>query len=77
MGDFLSLLCACFDSFFGAIFFSIAYYHLFKGVFFKGTWRSISSVLHIIIFFAGCVLLGPGLYAAVEAIVSGHIRAGR
>jgi len=70
MGDFLALLGAAFDSFFGAIFFSVAYYHLFKNQFFNGTWRSTNSILHLIIFFVGLFLLGPGLYSAVEAIVS-------
>ncbi len=69
MGDFLSLLGAVFDSFFGFIFFAVAYYHLYKGEWFKGTMRSIMSVFHIFVMFAGLFLLGPGLYAAVSQIM--------
>ncbi|ORY27871.1 transmembrane amino acid transporter protein-domain-containing protein [Naematelia encephala] len=72
MGDFLSLLGAAFDSFFGAIFWSVAYYHIYKSQFFTTTRRSINTVLHIIIFFIGLFLLGPGLYAAVEAIIADY-----
>lgn len=69
MGDFLSLLGAVFDSFFGFIFFAIAYYHLYQGALFKGIGRSIMTVFHIFVMFAGLFLLGPGLYAAVSQII--------
>lgn len=68
MGDFLSLLGAAFDSFFGFIFFAIAYWQLYKGQLFKGVTRSVKTVTHIFIMLCGLFLLGPGLYAAVEAI---------
>ncbi|KAF7979020.1 hypothetical protein HWV62_43995 [Athelia sp. TMB] len=70
MGDFLSLLGAAFDSFFGFIFFAVAYYHLYRGEFFAGFGRTINTLVHIFVMFCGLFLLGPGLYAAVEAIVS-------
>ena len=69
MGDFLSLLGAAFDSFFGFIYFSVAYYHLYKGEYWKGPGRSIMTVVHIIVMFVGLFLLGPGLYAAVKEIM--------
>lgn len=68
MGDFLSLLGAAFDSFFGFIYFAVAYWQLNKGNLFKGASRSVMTVIHIIIMGCGLFLLGPGLYAAVEAI---------
>jgi hypothetical protein len=68
MGDFLSLLGAAFDSFFGFIYFAVAYYHLYKGQYFRGFSRSIMTVIHVFIMGCGLFLLGPGLYAAVEAI---------
>ena len=68
MGDFLSLLGAAFDSFFGFIFFAVAYYHLYKGEYFKGAGRSIMSVVHVFVLIVGLFLLGPGLYAAVKQI---------
>ena len=69
MGDFLSLLGAAFDSFFGFIFFAIAYYEMFRGQFFKGAMRSVKTVVHIIIMAVGLFLLGPGLYAACQQII--------
>lgn len=68
MGDFLSLLGAAFDSFFGFIYFAVAYWHLYKGKYFNGFGRSILTVVHIIVMGCGLFLLGPGLYAAVEAV---------
>lgn len=72
MGDFLSLLGAAFDSFFGFIFFAVAYYHLHKGKLFSGSLRSTMTVVHIIIMICGLFLLGPGLYAAVKAIMADY-----
>ena len=69
MGDFLSLLGAAFDSFFGFIFFAVAYYQLYKGRFFNGVGRSVMTIIHIFVMIVGLFLLGPGLYAAVEAII--------
>jgi hypothetical protein len=72
MGDFLSLLGAAFDSFFGFIFFAVAYYHLYKGQWFKGMYRSVMSVIHVFVMIVGLFLLGPGLYAAVKAIIADY-----
>lgn len=72
MGDFLSLLGAAFDSFFGFIFFAVAYWQLYQGKFFSGAGRSIMSVVHIFVLICGLFLLGPGLYAAVEAIMADY-----
>jgi hypothetical protein len=72
MGDFLSLLGAAFDSFFGFIFFAVAYYHLYQGEYFKGAYRSIMTIIHIFVMIVGLFLLGPGLYAAVEAIIADY-----
>lgn len=68
MGDFLSLLGAAFDSFFGFMFFAVAYYHLYRGNLWNGAARTAMTVIHIIVMFVGLFLLGPGLYAAVDAI---------
>jgi hypothetical protein len=72
MGDFLSLLGAAFDSFFGFIFFAVAYWQLFKGRFFSGAGRSVMTIIHIFVMIVGLFLLGPGLYAAVEAIIADY-----
>lgn len=72
MGDFLSLLGAAFDSFFGFIFFAVAYFHLYKGNLFGGAGRAIMTVVHVFVMFCGLFLLGPGLYAAVKAIMADY-----
>lgn len=72
MGDFLSLLGAAFDSFFGFIFFAVAYYHLYKGKLFENVGRSVMTVVHGLVMIVGLFLLGPGLYAAVEAIMADY-----
>ena len=72
MGDFLSLLSAAFDSFFGFIFFAVAYWHLYRGRWFHGLGRSIMSLIHIFVMLVGLFILGPGLYAAVEAIIADY-----
>jgi len=72
MGDFLSLLSAAFDSFFGFIFFAVAYWHLYKGSFFNGVERSVMTLIHVLVMISGLFLLGPGLYAAVEAIIADY-----
>ena len=72
MGDFLSLLSAAFDSFFGFIFFAVAYWHLYQGKLFAGLLRSVLTVTHVFIMLVGLFMLGPGLYAAVEAIIADY-----
>lgn len=72
MGDFLSLLGAAFDSFFGFIFFAVAYYQMYQGKLWNGAKRSIMTVVHIFVMLCGLFLLGPGLYAAVEAIIDDY-----
>jgi len=72
MGDFLSLLGAAFDSFFGFIFFAVAYWQLYRGKLFHGAGRSVLTVVHVFVMGAGLFLLGPGLYAAVEAIIADY-----
>jgi hypothetical protein len=72
MGDFLSLLSAAFDSFFGFIFFAIAYWQLYRGRFFNGLSRTVMTLTHVFIMVVGLFMLGPGLYAAVEAIITDY-----
>lgn len=72
MGDFLSLLGAAFDSFFGFIFFAIAYWQMYRKALFAGIGRSIMTIVHILVMLAGLFLLGPGLYAAVKAIMADY-----
>lgn len=72
MGDFLSLLGAAFDSFFGFIFFAIAYWQIYRGKLFAGVGRSVMTAVHALVMMIGLFLLGPGLYAAVKAIMADY-----
>ena len=72
MGDFLSLLGAAFDSQFGMIFFAVAYWQMYNNDLFGGLNRSVQTVFHVLVMFVGLFLLGPGLYAAVEAIIADY-----
>ena len=72
MGDFLSLLGAAFDSFFGFIFFAVAYWQMNRGKYFSGAFQMANTVTHIIVMCVGLFLLGPGLYAAVEEIIADY-----
>ncbi|KAF2767703.1 hypothetical protein EJ03DRAFT_275613 [Teratosphaeria nubilosa] len=77
MGDFLSLLSAAFDSFFGFIFFAIAYWSLYRSKLFNGLGRSVMTTVHAFIMLVGLFILGPGLYAAVKAIMEDYSGATR
>lgn len=72
MGDFLSLLSAAFDSFFGFIYFAIAYWQLNRRKLFAGIGKTVMTLVNVFIFFVGLFILGPGLYAAVEAIIADY-----
>lgn len=72
MGDFLSLLGAAFDSFFGFIFFAVAYWQLYRNKLFAGAGRTVMTLIHVFVMIVGLFLLGPGLYAAVEAIIADY-----
>ena len=72
MGDFLSLLGAAFDSFFGFIYFAVAYWQMHKTNLFGGLSRTVKTAFHAFVMLVGLFLLGPGLYAACEAIVADY-----
>ncbi|WFD07908.1 hypothetical protein MVES1_003277 [Malassezia vespertilionis] len=72
VGDFLSLLGAAFDSFFGFIFFAVAYWQMNRGRYFNGLGKTMLTLVHVIVMACGLFLLGPGLYAAVEAIIADY-----
>lgn len=72
MGDFLSLLGAAFDSFFGFIYFAVAYWQLYRNKLFAGAGRTVMTLIHVFVMIVGLFLLGPGLYAAVKAIIADY-----
>ncbi|GFZ51702.1 hypothetical protein JCM24511_09470 [Saitozyma sp. JCM 24511] len=77
MGDFLSIMSSAFDSFFGFIFWAVAYYHLNKGNLFSGPRQISLTVLNIFIFLLGLFMLGPGLYTSIDAIIADYAGAVR
>lgn len=68
MGDFLSIMSAAFDSFFGFIFWGIAYFHLNRGKLFSSVTKTIFTIFNLVIFLFGWFMLGPGMYTSIEAI---------
>jgi Transmembrane amino acid transporter protein len=72
MGDFGNILGALFDSQFGLVFWAVAYWHLFRGRFWATPLRSLLTIIHIGVFISGLFLFGPGLYAAIEAIMADY-----
>ncbi|KAJ6191180.1 hypothetical protein N7519_001201 [Penicillium mononematosum] len=72
MGDFLSLLSVAFDSIFGFIYFAVAYWQLNRGFLSKNRRQTAMTALNAFIMVVGLFLLGPGLYAAVEAIIADY-----
>ncbi|KAJ3121057.1 hypothetical protein HK100_012543 [Physocladia obscura] len=72
MGDFLSLMSAAFDSFFGYIFWSLAWFQLNKGNYFSTPRQTIYFVINATIFLLGLFMLGPGLYTSMEAIIADY-----
>ena len=57
MGDFLSIMSATFDSFYGFIFWAMAYYHLNRGRFWTSPLKSIETVANIVIMALGFFML--------------------
>lgn len=50
----------------------MAYWQLYKGSLFDDVGRSTMTVVHVIMMICGLFLLGPGLYAAVDAIIADY-----
>lgn len=72
MGDFLGIMSAAFDSFFGYIFWAAAWFELNRGRAFAGTKQTALAVLNIAIFGAGLLMLGPGLWTSIDAIIADY-----
>lgn len=77
MGDFLSLLGSAFDSQYGFLFWAIAYWQLNRGRLWSSPIKTLMTIVHLLTFVIGLFLLGPGLYAAVKAIIADYAGATR
>jgi len=69
MGDFLGIMSAAFDSWFGFIMWAVAYYAMNKDHLFKNAKWTLLTILNIFIFGLGLMMLGPGLWTSIEAII--------
>lgn len=71
----LSLMSALFDSFFGFIFWGVAYFRMRKVdgslalMKQRGIWGYAEAGLNVLIILTGILFLGPGTYASVESIL--------
>jgi len=74
MGDFLSLLSAAFDSFFAFIYFAVAYWRLNRGSLFNSVGKTTLTLLNVLVMMVSLFLLGPRLYAAIEAMIADYSR---
>lgn len=69
MGDFLGIMSAAFDSFYGFIFWAVAYFRINQGKLWRSPFKITMTIINIFIFALGLFMLGPGLYTSVKAIV--------
>ncbi|KIW06681.1 uncharacterized protein PV09_02386 [Verruconis gallopava] len=76
--DLLSLMSALFDSFFGFIFWGVAYIRMRQADFGKGFYKArgirgwLGFAFNVGLIGIGLFFLGPGTYASVQAIVDGY-----
>lgn len=76
--DLLSLMSSLFDSFFGFIFWGVAYLRMRNVDYGPGFWRNrgirglFGAVFNIILICIGFLFLSAGTYASVESIIQGY-----
>ncbi|KAH8825816.1 hypothetical protein DL96DRAFT_1609984 [Flagelloscypha sp. PMI_526] len=72
MGDFLGIMSAAFDSFFGYLFWAAAWFELNRGRYFHGVGQTTLFITNVIIFGLGLLMLGPGLWTSIEAVIDDY-----
>ena len=76
--DLLSLMSSLFDSFFGFIFWGVAYLRMRRADYgakfyaVRGAVGWIGMIFNVFLIFVGFLFLGPGTYASVQSIVDGY-----
>lgn len=76
--DLLSLMSSLFDSFFGFIFWGIAYMRMRRVDHGPGFWKNrglrgyLGFGLNVFLILVGLLFLGPGTYATVQSIIDGY-----
>jgi len=79
--DLLSLMSSLFDSFFGFIFWGVAYLRMRRADHGPNFWRErgfrgiFGAVVNVILIAIGIFFLGAGTYASVQSIVDGYKQA--
>ncbi|PGG99904.1 hypothetical protein AJ79_08386 [Helicocarpus griseus UAMH5409] len=73
--DLLSIMSSLFDSFFGFIFWGVAYIRMRRAdygpeFYYKNGWRGLAGlILNLVIIAIGLYFLGPGTYASVMSVI--------
>jgi len=76
--DLLSLMSSLFDSFFGFIFWGVAYLRMRRADYgekfysVRGARGWIGAVFNVFLILVGFLFLGPGTYASVQSIIDGY-----
>ncbi|KAK4506989.1 hypothetical protein PRZ48_000723 [Zasmidium cellare] len=76
--DLLSLMSSLFDSFFGFIFWGVAYLRMRRADYGPGFWKTrgwkgiVGAVVNLILICIGLLFLSAGTYASVESIKQGY-----
>jgi sulfite exporter TauE/SafE len=80
--DLLSLMSSLFDSFFGFIFWGVAYIRMREADYGPNFWRTrgirgfLGFVLNVLCILIGLLFLSAGTYASVQSIIDGYETAG-
>ncbi|KAJ3050413.1 hypothetical protein HK097_008631 [Rhizophlyctis rosea] len=77
VGDLLSLMSSLFDSFFGFIFWGVAFFRIKQADYGyvwwkKSVWNFVGLLFNIFICLVGLLFLAGGTYASVQSIVDGY-----
>ncbi|KAI5780534.1 transmembrane amino acid transporter protein-domain-containing protein [Geopyxis carbonaria] len=70
--DLLSLMSALFDSFFGFIFWGVAWFRLREERVVKGRWDSVEWALNVFLIAVGVYFLTAGTYSTVQSIIDNY-----
>lgn len=72
MGDFLSIISSSCTSWFGFIFWAVAYYRMNSKKLFRSPLKIATTLLNVLILCFGLFMLGAGLYTSIEAIIQDY-----
>jgi len=70
--DLLSLISSFFDSWFGFIMWSAAWYLIYKGEIFRGAGRIVENFTAALMMIAGLFFFGAGTYTSIQSIIDSY-----